>query len=216
MQAGDEARLLRDAFHVRGGGADVFGRDVETAERVDESTEGLEELRRLATGVADDDRLAAAERQVGHGVLEAHAAREPERIRDRFIRAGVRPHAATAGGRAQRGGVDGDDGAQRRGAVIPEGDDLVAVELPILEDTHALRSFESAAAYARCRALRVTKLASFRLSMKYSSHQKRSDGYSYAREGPCTLSSTRRTCGSSKCCSSTATCRPPRSRRRST
>src|SRR3569833_1308148 len=181
VQAGDEARLLRDAFHVRGRGADVLRRDVDAAQRVDESAEGLEELRGLATGVADDHRFAAAERQVRHGVLEAHAARESERIRDRFIRAGVRPHAATAGGRTERGGVDGDDGAERCGPVVPEGDELVAVELPILEDTHAVGSFESAAAYARCRALRVTKLASITLSMNYSSHQHAPDGVLHAR-----------------------------------
>src|SRR6185312_11618662 len=181
VKACDEARLLRDTFHVCGGGADVFCRDVDAAERVDETAEGLEQLRGLAAGVADDDRLAATEGQAGHGVLEAHAARESERIRDRFIRAGVRPHAAAAGGRAQRGGVNSDDGAKRRGPVVPEGDELVAVELPILEDTHALRSFESAAAYARCRALGVTKLASFRHSMNYSCHDKAEDGVSHAR-----------------------------------
>src|ERR1700719_4664747 len=61
--ARDMARRARHARHVGHRRADVLGRDVASAERVDEAAEGFEQLRRLRLArLADDDGLAAAER----------------------------------------------------------------------------------------------------------------------------------------------------------
>ena len=58
--------------------ADIFSRHILPADGVDQPAEGFEQCGSLvALRIADDHRLAAAEPQVGHGILVAHAAREP-------------------------------------------------------------------------------------------------------------------------------------------
>src|SRR6267143_1348968 len=135
------ARHARHAGHVDDRRADVFGRDVASAERVNEAAEGLEQLRCLCLArLADDDGLAAAERHAGQRILVAHATRQAQDIGNRLRAGGVRPHAAAAGRRAPRGGMNGDDRAQPGRGVVPEDDQLVAVEFAHVEDFHRVRA----------------------------------------------------------------------------
>ena len=99
----DVVGLHVDEVHVRRARADVFGRDVAAAEALDEAAVRAED--HLAIGrlvVADDDRLAAAEVQAGHGVLVGHAAREAQRVDDRLLVGGVIPEARAAERGAER------------------------------------------------------------------------------------------------------------------
>ena len=75
-QPGNEARFFADDAHVVDGDTDILGRDVAAAQRLDRLAEGPEQgfgFRRLV--VCEDNRLAAAEGQAGHGILVGHAAR---------------------------------------------------------------------------------------------------------------------------------------------
>jgi hypothetical protein len=111
-QAGDVAGLLRDRDHVGDAHPDILGGDVAAAEPLDGAAVGGEHLGRLgAVLVGEDHRLAAAERQAGHGVLEAHPARQAKNVADRVARLGIMPEADAAGGGAEMGGMDGDDRA---------------------------------------------------------------------------------------------------------
>src|SRR5690606_9701057 len=108
-------------------GADVFGGVVVAAQAVQIAAEGVEQLRRLlGAAVADDDRLAAAHLQIGHGVLVAHALGKAQHVFQRFGRRGVVPHAGAADSRAARGGVHRNNSLQA-GFLVVEGVDAFMV-----------------------------------------------------------------------------------------
>ncbi len=89
---------LRDGGHVGFRDADVFGRDVAPAKRIDGIGEGREQFGRLGLVlVRQNDGLAAAHGQSGHGVLVAHAARQPQRIAHRIGGIGIVPEARAPG-----------------------------------------------------------------------------------------------------------------------
>ena len=72
-QAGDVASLPGDDLGVGGRRADVLGRQVTAADRLDETTQRPEqELALLCSRVADHDRLPAPERESGGRVLVRH------------------------------------------------------------------------------------------------------------------------------------------------
>src|SRR4029453_13902809 len=79
--AGDEPGLLGEHVHVGDVGPDVLGGDVAAAEALDEAAVGAQQGLGLdPLGVADDDRLAPAEVEPGHGRLVAHAPGQPEDV----------------------------------------------------------------------------------------------------------------------------------------
>ncbi len=124
--AGDEARLARDQVHVGAVGAHVAGRVVAAAERLDNPAVGAQQgLGLVATGVADDDGLAAAEVEPRQRGLVGHAAGEGQRVGHGLGARGVRVEARAAEGGAEGGGVDRDDGAEPRVAVVADHDLLV-------------------------------------------------------------------------------------------
>jgi hypothetical protein len=132
-QAGDVAGLLRHLDEVGHADSDVFGGDVGAAQPLDGPAIGGEHLGGLGPGrVGEDHRLAAAEREAGHRILEAHAAREAERVADRVAALGIMPEAHAARARAEVGRVDADDGLQAGFAIGDEMDDLVIVEIGII------------------------------------------------------------------------------------
>ncbi len=133
---GDEAGLAGHQVHVRTEGADVLGGDVAAAQALDEATVGAQERLGLdALGVADDDGLAATEVEAGHGRLVAHPARQPEHVAEGVRLRGVGIEAGTAERRAERGGVDGDDGLEA-GDVVVTVDDLLVFATHELERSH--------------------------------------------------------------------------------
>ena len=70
VQAGDEAGPLAGVHQVGRRGAHVLRRPVAAPHGLHRLAKGLEQGRRLArAAVPDDHRLAAAEVEVGHGVL---------------------------------------------------------------------------------------------------------------------------------------------------
>lgn len=125
---GDELGLARHEVHVLDVGAHVAGGDVAAAQRLDEAAVGAEHrLVLVLVRVADDDGLAAAEVEAGERVLVGHAAGEVERVLQRRLLRGVGEEPGPAEGRAEGGGVDGDDRLQSGGAVVAQHDLLVAV-----------------------------------------------------------------------------------------
>jgi hypothetical protein len=96
-QASDVLRLHLYVGHVLGARAHVFGRDVAPAEDLNETTVSTEDLLTvLCLVVADNDRLAAAQKKSRHGVLVRHAARKSERIGNRLFVGGVLPESGSA------------------------------------------------------------------------------------------------------------------------
>ena len=123
---GHEPALAGDVVHVDAERADVAGGEVAAVERLDEPAVGAQQRLGLELGrVADDDGLAAAEVEAGERVLVRHPAREVEHVDDRVVGAGVGVEARPTEGRAQRGGVDRDDGPEAAGGVVAEHDLLV-------------------------------------------------------------------------------------------
>ena len=113
--AGDEVALARDVVHVLAERADVARGEVAPVERLDEAAVGAQQGLGLQLGrVTDDDGLAATEVEAGERVLVGHAAREVEHVDDRVVGAGVGVEPRPAEGRAQRRGVDRDDGPAGR------------------------------------------------------------------------------------------------------
>ena len=132
-QAGDMTGVLRYFDQVGDAHADILGGDVVAAETVDGAAIGGEQVRRLGpVPVGQDHRLAAAQGQVRHGVLVAHAAREAEHILHGIGRLVIMPEAAAARGRTERGGMQRDDRLQARFPVGDEMYDLVIVEIGIV------------------------------------------------------------------------------------
>ncbi len=118
---GHEVALGGDDVHVRDVRADVARCDVATAERLDETAIGAQQVRRLEDGrVADDDRFAAAVVEPGQRVLVGHGPGQLEHVCQRVVVAGVGVEARSAQGRAEGGVVDRDDGAQPGGLVVTE------------------------------------------------------------------------------------------------
>ncbi len=135
--AGGPAALPGDDVHVRDIGADVARGHVAPAERRHEAAVGQEQCLGLdQLRVADDHGLAAAVVEAGHGVLVRHAARQVQRVRDGFLFGGVRVEAGPAEGRAQSGGVQGDDGLEAAGAVLADHDLLVATLIGVEQGVH--------------------------------------------------------------------------------
>ena len=85
------------------------------------------------------DGLAAAERQSGHRVLEAHAARHAQRVGQGFGARTVMPETAAARARAALRRMDCDDRAQAGFLVLGEHDTLVRVESGVIE--HGLETW---------------------------------------------------------------------------
>jgi hypothetical protein len=76
--------------------------------------------------LAENDAFAAAEGNVGQGVLVGHALGQTQRILQGAAGVRVHPVPASARGRAQQRAVDGDDGAQARGRILADDHLLVA------------------------------------------------------------------------------------------
>ena len=104
--------------------------------RVDESAERPEQhLAALLTlRVADHDDLAAAQVDAGGGVLVGHPFAEPQCVFHRRKVVAVRPHSASAGGRAKHRRVDRQHGAQADVLVLEAQQLLVAVGRHVVED----------------------------------------------------------------------------------
>ena len=135
--AGHVAGALGHDLHLGHAGAGVGRGDVAPAELVDEVAHGLEQRLALAAArVADDHRLAAAQRQARQRGLVGHAARQAQHVAQGLLVAGVVPHAAAAEGRAEGGVVHGDDGLEAAGRVVAEDHLLVVVEVDMGEDGH--------------------------------------------------------------------------------
>ena len=125
-EAADVVGLHVHVVHVRRARADVFRRDVATAEAFDETSVRAED--HFAVGrlvVADDHRLAAAEIETGDRVLVRHAARETQRVDDRFLVGGIVPKARAAERRSENRAVNGDDSAISRRRILTEHELLV-------------------------------------------------------------------------------------------
>ena len=129
-QARDESGFPGDGDHVGDANPDILGGDIMTAEAVDRLGEGGEHRRGLGLGlVGEDHRLAAAQRQAGHGVLVAHPARQAQRVGDAVSGPGIMPEAGAAGAGAETGGMDRDDCLQAGGDVGDEMHELMLVEI---------------------------------------------------------------------------------------
>ena len=87
-------------------------------------------------GIAEDDRLPAAERKIRHRVLVAHAARQAQHIRQSVVGGGVGIHARAAARRTQCGRMNGDDGLEAGRLVVEERDLFVVIEIRRIENVH--------------------------------------------------------------------------------
>ena len=83
---------------------------------------------------SQDDGLAAAERKIGSGGLQRHAARQPQHVRKCIRARGIVPHAASARGRSPHAAVHCDDRLQAGAFVLYERYALMMIELAMLED----------------------------------------------------------------------------------
>ena len=98
---------LADQGQVGDGGAHVHAGQVVAARAGDEVAEAAHQRGPVARrAVGHDHRLGAAERQLGHRVLERHGRGQPAALGDRVDHAGVRLEAHAAQSRPQRGVVD--------------------------------------------------------------------------------------------------------------
>ena len=127
---GHEAALLGDDVHVLGVGAHVAGGVVAAVQRLHEAAVGAQQGGGLVgERVTDDDRLAAAEVEAGHGRLVGHPPGEVEHVTQGVGVAAVGVEAGATERRAAGGGVDRDQRAEAA-ALVGAGDDLfVPVEL---------------------------------------------------------------------------------------
>src|SRR5690606_3456555 len=127
--AGDEAALAGDDVHVLAVRADVAGRVVAAVERLDEPPVRPQfGLGLLGGGVSDDDGFASTEVQPRQGGLVRHAAGQVQHVGESLLLRRVGVEAGASQGRAERGGVDGDDGSQAACLVLAEDDLLVGPE----------------------------------------------------------------------------------------
>src|SRR3954468_5085793 len=111
-------RRAHDHRHVARRRADVLGRDVRAADRLDGLAEVEQEVAARAAlrrPVAEHDHaLAAPERQARARRLVGHRAREPEHVRDTGGAVVVAPHPAPAEARPADRRVHGDGAVQPR------------------------------------------------------------------------------------------------------
>src|SRR5690606_35531077 len=134
--------LRVDVVHVINRRADVFGNDVAATKGFDRAAHGLHKIGRLQLfGIANDDRLAAAERQAGDGSFVGHAAGKAEDIAQRLLVAVIRPHAAAAERGAEVRVVHSDDGLEAGLLALEERYLLVIVEFRVTEYGHTYSSF---------------------------------------------------------------------------
>ena len=125
------AGLAGDHLHARLGHADVLGGHVAPGQRFDRLAE-RDQLRLVdprALLRRQHDRLAAAQRQPRHRILEAHAPRQPQRIGDRSVGRRIIPEAHAARRRAQLGRMDRDDRLQPARGVGEQVDAFMVVEV---------------------------------------------------------------------------------------
>ena len=131
--------------HVVHRHADIFRRPVLAVQRFNRAAQRAEQVRRLVClGVAPDHRLAAAQRQVGHGILVAHAFRQTQHVRERIVRRRIIPHPASARRRPARRRVNGDDRAKPRLLVEDMVNAFVASKRGFVEHGERLRCHRSA------------------------------------------------------------------------
>nr|WP_237282541.1 hypothetical protein [Streptomyces fodineus] len=151
------AEFGRPAEHMRGGlgddrhvgrpGSDVRAgrvRPVQGADDVGDVLEhGTPSLRAEACAFRQrDHRLPAAARQPGDRHLQGHARRQTQRVGETVTPVRVVPEPQSAGRRAERGGVNGEDHRQP-GPVTHSDDNLFVIEhgpdlLPFVRDTTQL------------------------------------------------------------------------------
>ncbi len=119
--SGDPPALPRDHVHVLDVRADVAGGDVAAAERRHETpVRAQQRLGLVPPGVAEDDRLAAAEVQAGAGGLVGHGPGQGKGVAQGHVLVGVGVESGPAEGGAEGGRVDRDDRAQPAGGVHAE------------------------------------------------------------------------------------------------
>jgi hypothetical protein len=129
-QAGDIFGLPRHFDHVGDAHTDILGGDVAAAVGVHRLAESRQQLCALGPFlVCQNDALAAAQRQAGHGVFVAHAARQAEGVGQREIVLGIVPEARAAGSRAEMRRVDRDDRLEADCVIREECQLLVRVEI---------------------------------------------------------------------------------------
>src|SRR5439155_6769999 len=131
-EAGHVRRLLGDDRHVACRRPDVLGGHVAPAERADGVAEVAQRVAaargaHVALGRHHDHALAAAQRQVGDGVLERHRPRQPQRVAHGRPRVVVAPHPAAAERRPAGGGVHGAED-EEPGPASPAHQELLVVE----------------------------------------------------------------------------------------
>jgi hypothetical protein len=79
-------RFARQDLDVAFADAHILGRHVAPAQALDATPEGAQErLALVVLCIAQDDRLAAAERESCHRILEAHAARQAQDVFERSL-----------------------------------------------------------------------------------------------------------------------------------
>ena len=134
-QAGYMAGALGYGDHIGFGDANVFGGNIASAQSFDRIAKGRQHCGCLgAAGIGEDHRLAAAHRQVGHGVLVAHPARQPQRIAHRHRRVAIMPEPGSARPWAKLGGMQRNDRGEPRGAVSHQLDQLVIIEIGLFPE----------------------------------------------------------------------------------
>jgi len=134
-KAGDIAGFSGDMGHVVGAGADIFCRDIATAEPLQRLTQGFKQRRGfIRFGIAENNAFAAAQRQSGHGIFIGHAARQTQHVIDCRSLVGIVPHAAAAHGRTEAGIVNGNDGFQAGFGFGYENHLLVIVEIGFVKN----------------------------------------------------------------------------------
>src|SRR6185295_10585845 len=89
--------------------ADIFGRDVTSAERVDETAvRAKDRLAIDAATIAKHDGFPAAEWQTGERILVSHAPRQAQQIMNDCLVVRIAPKAGAANRRTEFRAVNGD------------------------------------------------------------------------------------------------------------
>ena len=158
-QTGGVGGLLAHLDDVIDNGAHVLGGEEPAAQGVDEAAVGAEQrLGLVGAGVADDERLAAAEVESGEGGLVGHGAGEPQHVDDGLLLGGEGPHACAAAGGAERGVVDADERPQARLLVGVHRELFVVVLVHVVEYVHGWTSFRRAGVVRMCRRPRLERV----------------------------------------------------------
>ena len=139
-QSRDMAGTLGNHRHVGIGHADVLGGDITPAEPLDDVAERAQQSVGLrGRRHPDHHALAAAHRQSGHGVLVTHAARQPQRVRERRRVIVIGPPARATGGRSECRRMDRDDRGQPGRGIMGEMHRFVRVEIGGVKDHYGAR-----------------------------------------------------------------------------